>query len=226
MGVNFIRAKMGAGITTNLSGTYAAGTYTLTPNILNSATVYVTGDDNYALARQGTGIGVKGVFFSSVVFVGQLFTANVDGDSYEIDNMLLEFDVTGIPAGSQPINTAVLKLWLAGDNSTTDFVMEAYNLDYGDSITTADYVGATSFISTATKVASLSTSGIGAVGSLKTFADSSASSTKNGVVAVSTTTGKPRYYIVSSNWISNITPTGTETMTMTLANCQLVVNVV
>lgn len=117
----------------------------------------------YLTARAGSGLVVSDT--SGVPNVGQL---NILGN-YSCYEMFVQFDTSALGA-SAIVSAASLKLVLILDSSTNDFTNEARISNWGASLTTADWVAGAS-LSALTSVATLSTSGIGATDSYKTFAE-------------------------------------------------------
>ena len=99
-------------------------------------------------------------------FVGQEIYYNSLDDLYNVFcwETFLEFDTSG----SGSVDTAVLKIYLAVDYSTTDFTIEVYAFDYGTAVTDVDWRTPTQLSAFSPLLGSLSTSGIGAAG-LKTI---------------------------------------------------------
>ena len=119
-------------------------------------------DASYALARAGTGanLDVK----PNIIYVGQYKSSM---NYYLDDEAFISFDTSALGRFTH-ITSITLRFYLTSDESTVDFTGEARLHDWGESLTGADWVAGAS-LSGKPLLASIGTSGWGAVGSYKTF---------------------------------------------------------
>lgn len=176
------------------------GTHQINPNSSNSGGIKSYSDVSYATALAGTGSLSVNTFGNNTLGQDQFYSKGPI-PFWEIFHLLYEFN-TQISSGT--LSSATLKIYLAGDFSTTDFTIESFIFNYGSTLDASDYqtnVNLTTLYSGgAGLAASLSTSGIGADG-LKTLTNNG-SVLKDGV----NTTGSTRICIASSRHRSGTDP--------------------
>lgn len=159
---------------------------------------YVSSTDNtYSNARNDTG-NSKTANTTADLRIGQSRPKN-----YLCEQGFLEFDTSAIDDGDT-VSAIELALWLTTDSSTTDFVTEARERDWGGSVTTADFVAGTS-LAGLTLLASIDSNGIGSAGAYKAFTSEAAFLT-----ATNLKTGMVRMLLASSRQRGGNTPTGNE----------------
>lgn len=148
---------------------------------------------SYTTARAGSTLTVA----SNALRVGQQQSTN-----YIVLETFLEFSISGIPAGST-INSVSLQLYLAADGSSTDFTAQVRSVDYGASLTTADWVPGAN-LGSSTLLATLASSGVTA-NTYNSFTENS-SNFRSAI----TIGGTLRFLIASDRTASGTAPTGTE----------------
>lgn len=180
--------------TPNARGWRTRGTVTTVFAGTGDGTVYST-STTYSTARSGSGLSVDN---GSEMGVGQSFFS----PDYGCHESFLSFDTSAVGGG---ITVVELALRLTVDQSDTDFTVEARESAWtAGGLTTADWVAGAS-LGTPTLLASLSTSGIGATGSYKTFTSQAAFLTATGMG-----TGTVAMLLCSSRHRGNNTPSGFE----------------
>ncbi|MBA2706336.1 MAG: hypothetical protein H0U59_00845 [Gemmatimonadaceae bacterium] len=131
---------------------------------------------------------------NTVIEVGQNLTGT---PTYVITEIFLNFDTSSIPDDAT-ITAVTLRLRLAFDLSTTDFIMRARERDWGDTLEAADWAS----VYTDTLLATLDSAGL--AGSYNSFVSQAA------FIAAVNKTGRTRFFIHSSLQESNTAPTGLE----------------
>ncbi|GAA2209310.1 hypothetical protein GCM10009850_047680 [Nonomuraea monospora] len=159
---------------------------------------------SYAIARAGTGT-FTGSEVGSLIWTGQYSTVR-------IEQGFVIFDTSSI-TDTDVVSSVVLEMYLATDNSVTDFVVEAREtVDWGITIEGADYIPGDN-LGGLTLLASISTAGIGATGAYKAFTQESAFNTMTGM--------KTDYVFISlssSRTRLGIAPSGNEDVAWSSAN--------
>ncbi len=107
---------------------------TLTSGIAYDGWVFAS-NSTYATARSGPATGAT---TSGAIFVGQQLATG----TYLVTQGYIAFDVSALTGAT--LATVTLKLYGASDSSTTDFVIEAREYDFGTSLGNADYVAGAS----------------------------------------------------------------------------------
>lgn len=143
----------------------SGGTFTINPTI-NSGTISSESGTSYLNARAGD---VLTGLFATVLNVGQQY---VPADTYNPEKWFcvegfVDFSLATVTG---TLVSATISLGLQGDQSTTDFTVEARTHDYGAALTTADWVAGAS-LGGKTLLATLPTLGIGADGSYKAMTE-------------------------------------------------------
>lgn len=139
---------------------------TLTVYADTSDGVIISADSSsYSAVLAGTGSGlmantdrVKLEFDVGGMYqvgIGQMY---VGGPGYMVVEGFLAFDTSALGSGVT-VTDAKLSLYCTDDYSSQDFTVEAFAIDWGGSLTTADWQ-TDSDLGSATKVATLATSGI------------------------------------------------------------------
>lgn len=154
---------------------------------------------SYSDARNGTGVGLDAIT-GTTFRVGQLFD-----EEYFVYEGFLNFDVSAV-AGST-IDSATLSLWLVTDSSTTDFTVEARARNWGDTLTSDDFVAGGS-LSGLTLLASIGSSGIGATAAYKALTSEAALLTA--IASAAAGDGILRLLLCSSRTTGNNSPGGLE----------------
>lgn len=142
----------------------------------------------YSAARQGTGnLNLAGTGVTAAT--GQFFSS-----TYSCYQQYWAFNTSAI-TDTDDVTDVQLQLWMVSDQSVSaDYVIEAREKNWGPTLTTADYTSG-STLASHTLMASLNTSGIGAVG-YKTFTSTAdfltASGLKTGTVYLFTSSSRQR----------------------------------
>ncbi len=156
----------------SVSATYSTARAMTSPT-LNSVS-------NQGLSATGNDYGVSQVFATP---------------NYTVIQGFIGFDTTGISGAS----AATLSLYLFGDNSTTDYVLEARLHDWGAAVALGDEVAGAS-LSGKTLLANINSSGIGATNAYKDFSDVALAANIN-------SSGFTRILLCSADQTNNVTPT-------------------
>jgi hypothetical protein len=206
---------------TPAAGGGGAGSFSKNPTNANSGFMLSQAIDSdsaaaYSAARGGTGsLSVTSLVDSAIGSVGQDRSYNSLDEEYTqtVYQAFLEFDTSG---GGTVSGGVALKIFLNSDFSTTDFTIEAYARDYGSTLTTGDWMNGTTVEGLTPLAASISTSGIGATGSLKTLTLSG-----NVLRDAINPSGVTRIVLVSSRNRGNNLPSGGESVQLDFRNTVL-----
>lgn len=158
----------------------APGTFTLYPTIA-AGHIRSYSEVGWTQAREGTGT----LYVDSNTYL-TAGTRGYQGDTYigpywEADESFLNFDFSTVTG---TVTAATLSLGLRGDASDTDFTVEARSHDWGTGLAAADFV-AGSGLGAKTLLATLGSSGIGALDVYKAMTESG-TALKDAAVAVGT----------------------------------------
>lgn len=157
-------------------------------------------DDDYSLARAGTGASLSSNANATTGYVGQA-ADGAPGFLYQCTEGFLSFDTSSLPDGA--IITAVtLSLYGDTDSSDTDFTINARAYDWGAALATGDWVAGAS-LSGNTLLATFATSGFSTSG-YNDFTSEAA------FLAAINTTGITYIILSSSRHEGNNTPAGDE----------------
>ncbi len=176
-------------------------TFTINPS---AQAGYVLSQDTtptYSAARAGTG-NVLTASVGAGLHVGQDFLGDSYGSQYDCYETFLDFNLATLTG---TVSSATLSLGLALDVSTEDFTVEARTQDWGATLTTGDFVAGAS-LGGLTLLATLASSGIGAVDAYKAMTESG-TALKDAVVAAGV--GTLRLILCSDKHRDNTTPTST-----------------
>jgi hypothetical protein len=180
------------------AGGGSTGTFTLSTT--ENTGSMDSGSSSLTVSRAGTeGIDVRiKSGGNTICSVGQTasYDDNVGADIYLTSAMFLEFDTASI-GGS--VTSATLSIHVESDSSTVDFTIEAYAVDYGNSLTNTDWVNPTT-LNAANILASLSTSALGTGNKVLT---SNGNNLRNAI----NQSGKTRILLISSRCRINNSPT-------------------
>ena len=127
-------------------------------------------------------------------------TGQAKPGNYLVYQGFLEFNTAAIPAGAT-ITSAVLKIKDAGDSSTTDFIINVYDKDYG-TLATADFIANGSTAGLTLRCHYDTASGWTGT-TYKTFVN-------DALAAAIVKGGTTRLVMMSSRQTGNNTPTGNE----------------
>ena len=159
---------------------------------------YLLGADNtvYSAAREGTTtVGYN---------LAALIAGQYGAGSYACYESFIAFDTSSIPDGAT-ITQVELSLYLTDDKSDTDFTVQVRPKTWtGSGLTPADWVAGAD-IDALTLLATLNSSGIGATGAYKTFAENGSN-----FRAAINKTGNTELILTSSRHAAGNTPTGYE----------------
>ncbi|MFC5834662.1 hypothetical protein [Nonomuraea insulae] len=144
---------------------------------------------------------------SSSGSVGQSFSVS----DYFCHEGFVGFDTSSL-VDSDMVSAVELALWLETDSSNTDYTLEVRDRDWGASLELADYVAGAS-LGGFTRVATLTTSGIGAAGAYKAFASDATFLTVSNIK-----TGTVRLLVSSDRQRSGTAPTGIEMVTFSFSS--------
>lgn len=162
-------------------------------------------DSAYSTARSGTNLTAD---TTSSLSAGQSY----DGlFYYYATQSFVSFDTSAI-TDSDTVSAIVLASYLYIDNSTTNFVTQAREHDWGASLTTADWVAGAS-LSSKTLMASIDSNGIGAAEAYKSFTSEAAFLT-----ATNLKTGTVYLLLCSAEQTNNSAPTDSEELLWYSAN--------
>lgn len=178
-----------------------------------SVTVYASSESGHIRSRNAT--------YSTARSGGGTLTPSVDGATmsvgqggggiYDVWEAFLAFDLAsaGIPDGAT-ITAAVLGIYATADDSGADFTIGARDLDYGATLTSADWVAGASLSSTGTERATLDTTPGISTSAYVDFTDAA-------MVALveASLSGTLRLVLYSSRTVSGSAPIGAETVTFT-----------
>lgn len=156
-------------------------------------------DATYSTMRSGSGLSAFTV--TTTWIVGQQ-------TGYVGDQIFLAFDTSPLGAGAT-ITSAVLSLYGSENASATDFDVQARLLDWGTTVTTADWVAGAS-LSGLTLLGSFNTSAY-SLEAYNAFSDTAMTANIN-------KTGFTRMVIASSRLSNGDVPTGNEYVGFYLAN--------
>lgn len=118
----------------------------------------------YEDARAGS--GSKAMYKGVDIYLGQYLSG---GPSYGVEMGMLEFDTSGVDG---TITSAVLSLGLKSDGTpSVDFIVQARSRDWGVTSEAADWVPGDE-LAALTLLATLDTSGMGAIGEYKNMVES------------------------------------------------------
>lgn len=152
----------------------------------------------YSLARAGTGSLTAVSATNSTFRVGQYLS----GGTYICSEAFIKFDTSSIP-DTDTISQVDLEMVPNADQSATDFTAQARVYDWGAAVDTGDFTAGAS-LSALTRVATLSSSGIG-TGSYVTFTEDG-TNFQSAINATGTT-----YLVLTSDRMeANTTPAGLE----------------
>ena len=165
-------------------------------------------DDDYSLARAGTGASLASSPTASEGYVGQA-ADGAPGFLYQCTEGFLSFDTSSIPDDAA-ILSVTLSLYGDTDSSTTDFTINARAHDWGAGITTADWVAGAS-LSAKTLLATFATSGWSVAG-YNDFTSEAA------FLTAINKTGTTYIILSSSRHEGNNTPSGDEYVQWETAN--------
>lgn len=163
-------------------------------------TVYSSADGNvwstdatYATARAGG--TMQATAGPATVYCGQ-------ATGYTCYQSVLAFDTSSIP-DDDVVSDVSLEMMLSNDLSTTNLVVQARTHSWGGTADTGDWVAGAS-LSALTLLATLSTNGIGATGSYKTFTSETA------FASAIVLTGSTEVMLSSDRQAAGTTPTNNE----------------
>lgn len=154
--------------------------FTINPSV-QSGQVY-NQNEVYLTCRAGPGLGVN---LSVAYQIGQQWypSDTYSPAIYQIFEIFMDFNLAAVTG---TVQSAVLSLGLISDDSTEDFTVEARTHDWGATLATADWVAGADLASK-TLLATLPTSGIGAINSYKAMTESG-TALKDAVIATGTGT--------------------------------------
>ena len=156
----------------------------------------VWGDTNdYAYARANGQDIWNGV---DSTIVGQWFVS----PGYFVYEGFMNFDTAGLPDDAN-VTAAVFSLWGAGDYSSTNFVLEVFLRDWGDTLEVADYVAGAN-LGGLPKLATWDTADGWSASGFNNFTSEAA------FPAYISLTGKTRIVVASDHQRLNIAPTQSE----------------
>jgi hypothetical protein len=138
----------------NPKGWRTRGTVTTVFAGTNDGNIFSYHASTYSNARQGTG-GFVTDTTGTALRVGQASAGGFQQECYEL---FYSFDTSSI-ADSDIVSAVSLNLWPSSDSSVTDFTIEAYENNWGPTVTSADWVAGSS-LGSQTLLASLSTIGL------------------------------------------------------------------
>ena len=156
------------------------------------------GSSQYLPARAGTGNQGFTVNTIGGLIVGQDVVAGIN--YFSVWETFLTFDTSTVGSGS--VSAAVLNLTSQGDNSTTNFTVEARLSDWGTGLTGADWIAGAS-LSALTLLAHHDTASGFVANTAYDFTDDAFPANVN-------KTGSTRFLLSSSRTISAAAPTGQE----------------
>lgn len=157
----------------------------------------------YATARESWGANVS--LNSAGTDTGAMTLGQQKASTYyDIYEAFLSFDTSSIPDDAT-IDSVVLSLWSLTDNSSTDFVIQARTLDFGNTLTVGDHVAGTTF-NGLTLLASRSTSGGFTTGGYRDLTSEVA------FLSAINKTGKTRMVLCSDRFAAGTAPTQGETV--------------
>lgn len=172
-------------------------------------------DENtdYAAARAGTGTpGLSAATNGAEVNVGQQLA---DGE-FRIWELFFNFDLLGAGVGaSDTVDAAELSFWVTADVSVADFTLEARARDWGDELTTADFVPGAN-LGALTLLASVTTAGL-PTGAYVTLTESG-TALRDAVAAALAGDGVLRLLLCSSRTVAGDEPSGSEYVTLSTAD--------
>lgn len=153
-------------------------------------------DSDYATARAGAGLSVD--------------TNITDGDigqapGFNLNVSYFGFD-TSVVDDAETVSSAVLSLYVASDNSTDDFTVQARLYDWGATLTSADWRDGTDMAGD-TLLATVGTASI-SDGAYADFASEAA------FVSAINKTGTTRLYVANANQAAGVAPTNSEKITV------------
>jgi hypothetical protein len=164
---------------------------------VSTLTVYSDAADGlvYGLnATYTTARSTASVADGTYLFIGQAL-------GYYCGESFLSFITSDVPDDAT-ISAAILSLYVAGEQSVTDFTLEARLRDWGATLTTADWVAGAS-LSALTLLASKSTVGISGAAYLALTSEAAFATNVN-------KTGTTLLLLDSSRHVAGTTPTGNE----------------
>lgn len=177
-----------------------------------SVTVYASSESGHIRSRNATySTARSGGTLTPSVDGATMFVGQGGGGIYDVWEAFLAFDLAsaGIPDGAT-ITAAVLGIYATADDSGTDFTIGARDLDYGATLTSADWVAGASLSSTGTERATLDTTPGISTSAYVDFTDAA-------MVALveASLSGTLRLVLYSSRTVSGSAPGGVETVTFT-----------
>jgi hypothetical protein len=174
-------------------------TYTIYASATNDAWIDSEDISDIGAVQQGTVPPATLDVYTNTHRVGQNFTTN-----YYAKESFLEFDLTSIPDNESIVSATLSLKTTSFDYSDTDFTIEARQHDWGTTVTTADWVPATS-LGSKTLLASWNTSAWTA--NVRHNMTSEAA-----LLSAISPTGILRMVLCSSRHRTQATPTGEEYM--------------
>lgn len=183
----------------------SAGGETSWGQTIQSTTLYSSTADGYVSSTSGTysvarAAGLLAADTTGTIAVGQ-------GLGYTCYEGFIDFDTSSISA-TATILSAALTMTVAGDSSTTDFVIEARAYDWGAGLTTADFVHGDA-LGGLPLLAECNTGTMGATANFNSYA-----AFLTNISAGSTT----RIVLASNRQRAAVTPTGSEFVTLNSGN--------
>lgn len=171
------------------------------------------GGDVYATARDGTGT-LTPATGGTTANAGQRYIAGTT--TYLVYEAFFNFDLlaAGISAGAN-VSAAVLSFWLVTDGSVTDFTAEARTQNWGDTLTTADWVPGAD-LAGKTLLASLTTAGL-STGAYFNLIESG-TNLQTAIETALAGDGILRMVVCSSRTTGNNAPTGIELIALSSTN--------
>ena len=142
--------------------------------------------------------GANAASDSANAYIGQTYS----GGTYYLDHMYMNFDTSDIPDDAT-IDTVTLSLYGRDDQSTTDFTMEIYSHDWGDTLTSGDWVTPAT-AGGLTRVAYKATAGGISTSAYTDFTSDAA------FLSTINKTGLTRLVGISSRFIATTQPSGAE----------------